>query len=115
MTEWKDIKDAPRDGTRILAKYKSISGFPKFEQLHFCNKYWRDEKFSIEWIDVDLEGWIHIPKEKKHRCNNLEDEGVSVTNQATCYETEKGKLRIRNCCTDFAVDYCPFCGFTLKK
>jgi len=52
MSEWKDIKDAPRDGTRLLGYYSTYDGM-KIDVLYWdCDYSWdEDEAKSCGWTD----------------------------------------------------------------
>lgn len=109
MSEWKDIKDAPKDGTLILIvlpKENEITFQKHFLVQWVEGKGWYDSARLIWWEnDSHILGWMPLPEppKKKHQCKK----GLF-----TC-ETDPKKpgLVIIDCHGHWIeCSICPFCG-----
>ena len=107
MEEWKDMKDAPKDGTEILAWCENE--FRKgAEIIKWNSQYssWCDTSDSWGWDEDSVKGWMNLPpkpKKKKHHC---------IDGLFECKENYKELgLIIVDCQGHWtSVKVCPFCG-----
>lgn len=74
MSEWnRDIKDAPRDGTKIVIIYESN---PSYQIVGWIEdaEVWQSHVNGWRFFDKQILGWMPLPKppEKKHYSKNIE-------------------------------------------
>lgn len=106
MAEWKDIKDAPRDGTEILG-YIMGDFVTGYEVMKWRRDKWTAKNKAYYYDEDKILGWQPLPEppKKKHFCMN------PSTNSVFPYcEIVGSDLSLRINDSSYIVKYCPFCG-----
>ncbi len=110
MSEWQDIKDAPRDGTEILTYVKNEYDEGN-EILKFENHTWNNGKRG--WYEENILGWMLLPEKpkKKHFCLNPEyEKNIHPHPTIKSCESINGILNLIGYIFPIKVKFCPFCG-----
>jgi len=111
MNEWKNIDEAPKDGTRILAFVETvISEFYEMIYFNSPSNRWLDQ-YQNSFLPEQIKGWSPLPDrpKKEHKC---------YSSCCVCHSNKDGFfLDIYNnneerldVFTRIDITYCPFCG-----
>ena len=115
MSEWKDISDAPRDGSQILVCYKFREQQEQYVSqavvsLDISHDVW-EITYDCSIPESAIIGWMPLPNppKKKHRCVDSERK------EWCCRDYPENKFQLRHGGYWILVSYCPFCGEQATK